>query len=262
MSTSANTPQNSFFHSLLEKERLRSDGTNFLDWSRQMGIVLRYERKEYVLDVPLPEQPTGDITSDDIAKYRKHLDDEHEVQTLLLSMMESELQKEFLYQNSYFIMNKLKKMFQEKARIERYKVIQDLLSCKMSEGSSVSTHLLKMFGLLRELERLNHPVEQSLATDIVLNSLPKSFSGFIMNYHMNDMDKSLEELHGMLKTADADMKKGSSSVLVVSSGSERTKKGNYKVGVILNQHLKWLRKMFKYPLKSSRLKFKKIQYHK
>ncbi|KAI4387411.1 hypothetical protein MLD38_005248 [Melastoma candidum] len=177
MSTSANTPQNSFFRSLLEKERLHSDGTNFLDWSRQMGIVLRYERKEYVLDVPLPEQPTGDITSDDIAKYRKHLDDEHEVQTLLLSMMESELQKEFLYQNSYFIMNKLKKMFQEKARVERYKVIQDLLSCKMSEGSSVSTHLLKMFGLLRELERLNHHVEQSLATDIVLNSLPKSFFG-------------------------------------------------------------------------------------
>ena len=38
--------------SILEKEKLT--GTNFLDWERNLRIVLKHEKKEQVIDQPLP----------------------------------------------------------------------------------------------------------------------------------------------------------------------------------------------------------------
>ena len=43
--------------SLLEKEKL--NGTNFLDWFRNLRIVLKQERKEYVIEEPVPIEPTA-----------------------------------------------------------------------------------------------------------------------------------------------------------------------------------------------------------
>ena len=37
--------------SLLEKEKL--NGTNFLDWFRNLRIVLKQERKEFVIEEPV-----------------------------------------------------------------------------------------------------------------------------------------------------------------------------------------------------------------
>ena len=53
--------------------------------------------------------------------------------------------------------------------------------------------------------------------DIILNSLPSAYGLFISNYHMHGMDKKLTELYGMLKTAEADLKKGASQVLMVQN---------------------------------------------
>jgi hypothetical protein len=74
----------------LEKERLRADGTNFIDWDRNLRIVLRHERREYVLDKPIPDEPDK-AKVDDYKVYEKHVDDEHEVNSLLIAMMEGEL---------------------------------------------------------------------------------------------------------------------------------------------------------------------------
>ena len=54
--TSNTTPTMSL-RSILEKDKL--NGTNFLDWYRNLRIVLRQERKEYILDQPIPEEPAA-----------------------------------------------------------------------------------------------------------------------------------------------------------------------------------------------------------
>ena len=43
--------------SILENDKL--NGTNFLDWYRNLIIILRQERKEYILDQPILEEPTS-----------------------------------------------------------------------------------------------------------------------------------------------------------------------------------------------------------
>ena len=53
----SNTAPTMSLRSILENDKL--NGTNFLDWYRNLRIVLRQERKEYILDQPIPEEPAA-----------------------------------------------------------------------------------------------------------------------------------------------------------------------------------------------------------
>ena len=57
------------------------------------------------------------------------------------------------------------------------------------------------------MEKLGFPLGQELATDSILASLPPSYGNFVSNYHMHGVEKGLNELCGMLKTAKSDIKK-------------------------------------------------------
>ena len=140
----------------------------------------------------------------------------------------AELQQRFEFDLPCDTIEQLKKMFQEQARVDRYNVIKGLVNCRLAEGGSVTGHMFKMTGYLQQLDKLDIPLPREIAQDLVLNSLPPSYSGFILNYHMHGMDKSLDELHGMLKTAEVDMKKGKSHVLAIRDGSKKVGKGKAK----------------------------------
>lgn len=119
--------------SLLEKEKLKSDGSNFIDWYRNVRIVLRQEQKDKVLTTAPPKEPASDATQEAKDAYTKATELEVQVQCLLVSSMDSELQKRFEYDLPYDTMEQLKKMFQEQARVERFNVTKSLISCKLSE---------------------------------------------------------------------------------------------------------------------------------
>ena len=67
-----------------------------------------------------------------------------------------------------------------------------------------------------------------MATDLILNSLPDSYGQFVMNYNMNEMDKSISKLHTMLKTAEQNIKSKPGHVLMVQNGKGFKNKGKDK----------------------------------
>ena len=69
----------------------------------------------------------------------------------------------------------------------------------MTPSTSVSAHVLKMKGLIDQLDKLGAPISHELAIDLILGSLLKSYDQFVMNYNMHHMEKFIVELHGMLK---------------------------------------------------------------
>ena len=85
-----------------------------------------------------------------------------------------------------------------------------------------------MKGYIEHLDRLGFPLSQELTTDLILNSLPDSYGQFIMNYNMNEMDKSISELHTMLKTAEQNNKSKTGHVLMVQNGKGFKNKGKDK----------------------------------
>ncbi|CAD6261418.1 unnamed protein product [Miscanthus lutarioriparius] len=133
------------------------NGTNYADWIRNLRIVLRAEKKEEILDTPLPEEPTDNAPAAEKNAYKRACD----------------------------------------ADLER-------------------------------LEKLGFPIGPELATYFILASPPPSYGNFVVNYHMHGVEKGLNELCGMLKTAEADIKKGagSSHVMAVQNKPKFKKKGN------------------------------------
>ncbi|PKI57919.1 hypothetical protein CRG98_021707 [Punica granatum] len=83
-----------------------------------------------------------------------------------------------------------------------------------------------MIGYVKTLGRLRFPLGQELATNLVLQSLPSSDSQFIMSYNMNDYNKPLPEVLNMLRTAEHDISKGESILMV--QGTKRKGKGKSK----------------------------------
>ncbi|XP_074559939.1 uncharacterized protein LOC141815992, partial [Curcuma longa] len=202
---SSNTSNSLSLRSVLDKDKL--NGANFLDWYRNLRIVLKQERKLYVLEQSIPEPPAPTATRADKDAYKKHQDDALDVSCLMLATMNSELQKQHENMDAYGMVEHLKQLYQGQARHERFEVSKALFQCKMQEGTPVGTHILKMIGYVENLERLRFPLGQELATDLVLQSLPEGYSQFVMNYNMNEIDKPLPEMLSMLRTAELNLKK-------------------------------------------------------
>ncbi|KAK8593860.1 hypothetical protein V6N12_045933 [Hibiscus sabdariffa] len=209
--------------SLLEKEKL--NGINFLDWFRNLRIVLKQERKEYVIKEVVPNDPGPNASRADKDKFKKHMDDMVDVGCLMLATMTPELQKQHENMVAYEMIQNLKEIYEGQARQERYETSKALFQCKMSEGSSVGAHVIKMMGYIQTLEKLGFALNDELATDVILQSLPDSFNQFVLNFNMNEINKTLPQLLGMLRTAESNMKKGGSkSVLMVRVAREKGKK--------------------------------------
>ncbi|KAK8652276.1 hypothetical protein V6N13_061297 [Hibiscus sabdariffa] len=190
------------------------------------------ERKEYVIEEPVPDEPAANAPRADKDKFKKHLDDMLDVSCLMLATMSPELQKQHEDMNAYNMIQNLKEIYEGQARQERYETSKALFQCKMSEGSLVGAHVIKMMGYIQTLDKLGFALKDELATDVILQSLPDSFKPFVLNFNMNEINKTLPQLLGMLRTVKSDLKKnGSKSILMIreTKGKKKTKsKGNGK----------------------------------
>ena len=63
----------------------------------------------------------------------------------------------------------------------------------------------------------------------VLQSLPTSYKGFVMNYNMQGMNKTIPELFAMLKAAEVEIKK-EHQVLMANKTTSFKKKGKERKG--------------------------------
>ncbi|KAJ9560995.1 hypothetical protein OSB04_006155 [Centaurea solstitialis] len=226
MASTVTSTNNLSLRSILEKDKLT--GSNFLDWERNLMIVLRHERKWYVLEEPLGEAPPANAPAAARNAHKKHSDDLLDVACLMLATMSPDLQTGLINTNAYDMIRQLRDMFQTQARTERYDATKAFNECKMVKGTSVSDHVMKMKRHLDHLERLGHPVPLQLATDTILNSLSEDYRPFVVNYNMNNMEKTVAELHSMLKTAELNMgnKNKTKDVLMVKDGGIKKKNGH------------------------------------
>nr|GEY72624.1 hypothetical protein [Tanacetum cinerariifolium] len=134
-------------------------------------LVLRVEKKMYVTEQPIPPALTADSAANVLAEWNAVYDAHNE---------------------------KLKSMFEKQTGVERFDLIQTFHACKQEEGKSVSQYVLKMEGYVKQLERLGYVLPQDLSVGLILNGLTSDFAGFVRNYNMHNMGKTIGELHAML----------------------------------------------------------------
>ena len=132
------------FNAFLEKAKLKDDGSNYMDWERNLRIILIAAQKNYVLEAPLGAKPAAGATPDVMNVWQSKADDYSIVQCAMLYGLEPGLQHRFECHVACEMFQELKLIFQANARIERYEVSNKFYNCKMEENNSTSEHLLRM----------------------------------------------------------------------------------------------------------------------
>ncbi|GKA51892.1 hypothetical protein Tco_0745088 [Tanacetum coccineum] len=137
---------------MFEREKL--SGNNFNDWFRQLKLVLRVEKKMFVIEQPIPPAPAADSAANVLAEWNAIYDAYNEVACLMLGSMTPELHKQFENYSPYEMLQELKSMFEKQAGVERFDLIQTFHACKQEEGKSVGAYVLQMKGYVDQQERL------------------------------------------------------------------------------------------------------------
>ncbi|GJX51106.1 putative retrotransposon protein [Tanacetum coccineum] len=185
----ASSTNNSVFRGFFEKQRLT--GPNFIDWYRQLRIVLSIEDKLNYLEQPIPPAPVAPegqlVASEIIAAHTAWIKGSKEIE--------------------------LKTLFAQQSEQELLQTVREFHSCKQEEGQSISSYVLKMKGYIDNLEHLGHPVSLNLGLSLILISLRKEFDSFVRNYNMHNMGKTINELHAMLKLHEQTLPKNNAHAL-------------------------------------------------
>ena len=130
----------------IEKDKLKTSGTNFMSWFRTLRILLDPHQMTYVLESAVGDAPAEGASKDDKKAYQSKLYDSSLVQVGMLYATEADLQKRFEKKGAYDIITKLKVVYAPQAKAERYEASELFFSAKMEEHSNVSEHVVKMSG--------------------------------------------------------------------------------------------------------------------
>nr|GEX82174.1 hypothetical protein [Tanacetum cinerariifolium] len=181
--------KNSVFRSFFEKQKLT--GPNFIDWYRQLRLVLSTKNKENYLEHLIPAAP--------VAPPRQ------------------QVPPQALAAHAAW---KLKAMYSKQGEHELLQTVREFHTSKQEEGQSVSSHVLKMNGYIDNLERLGQPVGQNLVVSLILVSLNKD----VQNYNMHGMGKTVNELHSMLKLHEETLPKKDANLALHTIRAGRVQK--------------------------------------
>nr|GFC66130.1 hypothetical protein [Tanacetum cinerariifolium] len=99
---------------------------------------------------------------------------------------------------------------------------------EQEERQSVSSYVLKMKGYIDNLERLGHPVTLGLGVSLILIGLRKEYDGFVQNYNMHSMGKTVNELHAMLKLHEQTLPKSNALALNAIRAGKVQKSNKHK----------------------------------
>ncbi|CAH9082213.1 unnamed protein product [Cuscuta europaea] len=210
-------------------------GPNFLDWERNVRLVLRQENIEYVLDTPVPKIPDAnspEFATFDLTTREKHVTDAKTVQCVMLAAMSMELQRQHDRMSAFEMLEHLKSLFDSESQTLEYELLTDIFKCRLQEGGNVSEHVLKMIGIIERVATTGIKFEDRVSAAIILYSLPSSFTNFIVNYNLNKTKATMPELHNMLKSYEASTSKGKIVLMVSSNAKSRSKNKQKKKGKV------------------------------
>ncbi|KAL0418918.1 UNVERIFIED_CONTAM: hypothetical protein Sradi_1305300 [Sesamum radiatum] len=96
------------------------------------------------------------------------------------------------------ILQRMKEVYAIPDRQTRYVATKEFFRAKMTEGSSVQEHGVKMRSLVEKLEDLKVGLDNDTYIDVILQLLPRSYDPSIVNFNMNGLEKSINKLINLL----------------------------------------------------------------
>ncbi|GKE29376.1 hypothetical protein Tco_1444760 [Tanacetum coccineum] len=82
----------------------------------------------------------------------------------------------------------------------------------------------QMKGYVEQLERLGYVLSQDISVGLILNGLTSDFVGFVRNYNMHNMGKTIGKLHALLIKYEKGLPKKAATPQVMAIQGGRTRK--------------------------------------
>ena len=152
--------------------------------------------------------PIESSTLEERADYEAWRKDDEKARMYILASLNEWLQSQHQSMSTSSVMLlSLQEMFGVQSRSSKKMVMKQIMNTRMSEGTPVRDHMIKMIGHFNELGDLGADIHWETQNNMVLETLPPSFNHFKLNYSMNKLEWSLTELMQQLQIAEA-MEKG------------------------------------------------------
>ncbi|OVA04163.1 hypothetical protein BVC80_7929g2 [Macleaya cordata] len=188
-------------HIILKENQLT--GPNFVDWKRSLDIVLTTQDYKFVLLEDCPAVPGPDALEPVREEYQRWMKANDMAKCYIMASLSNVLQQQFENTpKAKDIIEELRLMFSVHSRPAKQEATRKLMNTRMAEGTEVRDHMLTMMGLFYELETLGSKLDHEFKEDVILASLPPSFSQFKLNFNMNKMTSSLPEMMNQLTVAE------------------------------------------------------------
>ena len=143
---------------LLDSDKLK--GPNFDSWYQKLRIVLEHEWILYVITDLALELPFVGARNSVKDTYLKWVSDRTTVRCIMLAAMNDEFDHKFEEAQPDEILQKLKKSFDTPNDVEWYKVSCAIYNTRMSNGGSVTDHVLYMIEMIELLGKLGCPLHE------------------------------------------------------------------------------------------------------
>ncbi|XP_037494593.1 uncharacterized protein LOC119370465 [Jatropha curcas] len=120
------------------------EGPNYVDWKRNLDILLTAEEYQFVLTEVCPEK-LGEGASEEVTRaYQKWVKADEMAQCYILASVSNVLQHQHQKMDTAFdMLENLKEMFRDQTSAARQNALGEILTSKMEEGTPVRTHVLK-----------------------------------------------------------------------------------------------------------------------
>nr|AMY96445.1 gag/pol protein [Momordica dioica] len=179
----------------------KDDGSNFSAWkSNLIKLLLKVDDLRFVLTRALGDAPALNANRDVKNAYDRWVKANDVQRAVMLATMSPELQRRYeRIATAKGIMDELKFIFQKNTWSLRHEAFTKFYTKRMKEGTSVSEHVLDMAMYSSRAEVNGGPIDEANAVSFILQSLPKSYKGFLLNASMNKMNKSPGELFNELQ---------------------------------------------------------------
>ena len=182
------------------------DGNNFEDWKTNLYIVLDYEKIKFILDTPkptIPEVGANDITKTEHATWENA---NTSLRCYILASVVGHLRQQITpLDNGVEMLQTSEGMFAKSTASERKAAITDLINTRMT-GGRVKDHCLAMISHISQAKVMGAKLQKEMKIDLILQSLPKHFNQFKVNYNMHKMDLTLVQLMHELESVEQSLK--------------------------------------------------------
>ncbi|VFQ70865.1 unnamed protein product [Cuscuta campestris] len=139
---------NTYSHSInlryiLESQKLSRE--NFLDWEKNLRIVLDRDRKLYILETDPPKTPKANARASELTSFKKYEDDVRDVKCIIMASMTAELQRLHADMEVHPMIQRLRDLYQGQPQNSDIYVIKvnmsDFTSWLMDTGCG--SHILE-----------------------------------------------------------------------------------------------------------------------